>query len=318
MENENGFRNNYSNHKDNKWQSLQKTIYDSSKNEILGRTPKSWGQLLVFYIIFYAVLAALFAICMQGLMATINDVEPKWTQSQSLIGVNPGLGFRPLPAKTEDGALIWYSDQNLTTGQKWIDLLNNFLEPYQRDSTGLNVIPCDYDMKPDESNVCMVNISLFGPCSPEEGYGYKTGSPCVFLKLNRIWGWEPEFYTEPIDLMPIELQTTIKEIPNEKRENIWINCEGEGPADKENIEQFEYFPHRGFPGYFYPFRNVKNYLSPLIAVRITNPTPNVVVNIECRAWAKNIEYVGGNLVREGSVHFEIMVDSKANFTQTPK
>lgn len=61
-------------------------------------------------------------------MATIDDVEPKWTQSESLIGVNPGLGFRPLPAKTEDGALVWYSDQNATTGQRWIDLLDQFLK----------------------------------------------------------------------------------------------------------------------------------------------------------------------------------------------
>lgn len=58
----------------------------------------------------------------------------------------------------------------------------------------------------------------------------------------------------------------------EQRENIWISCEGEGPADKENIKQFQYFPHQGFPGYFYPFRNVKNYLSPLIAVMIVSPT----------------------------------------------
>lgn len=33
-----------------------------------------------------------------------------------------------------------------------------------------------------------------------------------------------------------------------------------------------------------------------------------MVNIECRAWAKNINYKGGDRQREGSVRFEIMKD----------
>lgn len=84
------------------------------------------GQLLIFYTIFYAILGALFAICMKGLLATIDDKVPKWQQESSLIGTNPGLGFRPLPSRTEEGSLIWYNEQNKTTRMKWITLLDNF------------------------------------------------------------------------------------------------------------------------------------------------------------------------------------------------
>ncbi|KAK9869466.1 hypothetical protein WA026_003221 [Henosepilachna vigintioctopunctata] len=284
----------------------------AGENVITKKTLIRIGQLLIFYLIFYAILAALFAICMQGLMATIDDVEPKWTQGDSLIGENPGLGFRPLPAKTEDGALIWYNDKNKTTSEKWINLMDEFLKPYLQNTTGKNMIPCDYTRSPTDGQVCIVDTTLFSHCSPENNYGYNTPSPCVFLKLNRIWGWEPKYYTEATEDMPEQLVIAINGTNEEERQNIWISCEGEGPADKEHVQQFEYFPHQGFPGYYYPFRNVKNYLSPLIAVRILNPTPNVIVNIECRAWAKNIEYASGNLNREGSVHFELMVDSKAS------
>lgn len=34
----------------------------------------------------------------------------------------------------------------------------------------------------------------------------------------------------------------------------------------------------------------------------------VLINVECRAWAKNINYRRHNTLREGSVHFELMID----------
>lgn len=56
----------------------------------------------------------------------------------------------------------------------------------------------------------------------------------------------------------------------EEREQIWVTCQGEDDIDKEMANVFEYYP-RGFAGYYYPYTNTKNYLSPLIAVRIRNP-----------------------------------------------
>lgn len=52
---------------------------------------------------------------------------------------------------------------------------------------------------------------------------------------------------------------------------IWVSCEGENPADVENIGPIEYFPRRGFPGYYYPYENSEGYLSPLVAVHFARP-----------------------------------------------
>lgn len=78
-------------------------------------------------------------------------------------------------------------------------------------------------------------------------------------------------------------------------------------------------------------------MSPLVAVQFTDPkreynsrykfrlgtisrdevipifyrfpsTGGVLINIECRAWAKNIVYKNSAQLREGSVHFELQVD----------
>lgn len=85
------------------------------------------GLLLIFYTLFYIVLAALFAICMQGLFATLDEKTPKWQLDRSLIGTNPGIGFRPISDRTEEGSLIWYNTGNATTIKKWVKLLDQFL-----------------------------------------------------------------------------------------------------------------------------------------------------------------------------------------------
>lgn len=108
---------------------------------------------------------------------------------------------------------------------------------------------------------------------------------------------------------------------------IWISCEGENPADIENLGPVNYFPQRGFPGYYYPYVNQRGYQAPIIAINFERPkskiltncvkssscnenyfhfVAGVLINIECKAWARNI--VHDRTERRGSVHFELMVD----------
>lgn len=50
---------------------------------------------------------------------------------------------------------------------------------------GVNQVDCG-DVKPPRDEVCAFNTSLLGPCSRENGYGYKNRTPCVIVKLNRV------------------------------------------------------------------------------------------------------------------------------------
>nr|CAI5818551.1 unnamed protein product [Callosobruchus analis] len=258
-----------------RWEKFRRAIYDPNTNQILGRTPKSWGQLFIFYSIFYMVLAALFAICMQGLFATLDENEPTWTLERSLIGVNPGLGFRPISHRTEEGSLIWYNVTNQTTIQKWVDLADEFLEPYKAPQTGENFVNCNFDKPPGPKQVCITSVDKLGNCHPSKKYGYNSSSPCVFLKLNRIYGWEPEFYTTPEEDMPEGLKQHIKTRQGDEKKQIWVTCNGINDFDKENIRGFNYHP-RGFASYYYPYKNLKNYLSPIIGVEIVNVTRKLI------------------------------------------
>lgn len=70
----------------------------------------------------------MFAICMQGLLASLSAIEPKWQQDDSLIGSNPGLGLRPLSENTDRGSLIWYDAKDKSQVDYWTGLLSEFLQ----------------------------------------------------------------------------------------------------------------------------------------------------------------------------------------------
>lgn len=86
----------------------------------------------------------------------------------------------------------------------------------------------------------------------------------------------------------------------------WHDCVEQNPADKENIGPIEYTPSQTIRSNFFPFENQHGYLSPFVMVRFANPARGVLINIECKAWAKNIKH--DRAEREGSVHFELLID----------
>lgn len=120
-----------------------------------------------------------------------------------------------------------------------------------------------------------MDISKFEGCTSSNAYGYNNTSPCIFIKLNRIYGWIPEFYNDPEDLpkeMPDDLKAHIAGLPESHRNQIWVSCLGENGSDQQIIGNVQYYPMRGFPSYFYPYLNAPGYVSPLVAVQFENPT----------------------------------------------
>lgn len=66
-------------------------LYNSEEGTILGRTPLSWFQITLFYIVFYAGLAAFWVGCLALFLQTIDYKVPTWYGKGTIIGVNPGL-----------------------------------------------------------------------------------------------------------------------------------------------------------------------------------------------------------------------------------
>lgn len=105
---------------------------------------------------------------------------------------------------------------------------------------------------------------------------------------------------------------------------MWLECDGENPADKENLGEVTYYPTNGVSASFYPYTNQRGYLSPVIFAKLDNPkrefqtcnsknclyllssADGVMIAIECKAWAMNIEH--DSMERRGLAHFELMID----------
>ncbi|XP_043274647.1 sodium/potassium-transporting ATPase subunit beta-2-like [Venturia canescens] len=300
-----------------RWEAIRDVFYNPNEHTVLGRTNKQWGITGLFYLVFFSCLAVFCAMCYHGFMATLSYERPRWTLDSSLIGTNPGLGFRPLPRIPEARSLIWYNATNATQVDDWVSNIDEFLTHY-RDSSklpngGRNQQVCSYEHQNVEpGNVCAVEVHQFGPCSPKTKYGFHNSSPCVFIKLNRIFGWIPDYYNNPNQLpeeMPQDLIARIKTYNSTWLNTIWISCKGADPFDRENIGPIKYFPEffpQGLPGFYYPYENIPGYLSPLLAVQFERPKTHVIIAVECRAWAKNIQY--DPYLKLGMVHFELLID----------
>jgi sodium/potassium-transporting ATPase subunit beta len=259
------------------------------------------AKLLIFYSIFYAVLAGFSAAMFAVFLRTLDDRQPKWQQDNSLIGSSPGLGVVPR------ASLIMYNSSDISIAKLWIEQLDEFLAPYIEKSE--NVQNCDYREAPDEGKVCDFKIDVkLAPCLSVYSYGFESTGPCVFLKLNKIYGWIPEYYdSDSVPLhAPEDLKTTIKAAEARRQhKKVWVSCEAEDASQAQDLGTVQYFPEEGFNVKYFPYTNLPGYMSPLVAVHFASPKRGVLFKIECKAWAYNIKHSRKD--NRGLVRFELLI-----------
>jgi len=270
------------------WEAIKFLLYNPETGEVLTRTPKSWALITVFYIIYYTCLAGFWAAMLTIFLQTLPEGNrPKWLTSDSLIGRSPGLGLRPAQAaENVDSSMIIINKSVEDSWKGWADRSKEFLAKY------------------DGSE----HLSKLESCGTGN-YGYDEGKPCIFLKLNKIYGLQHDFFNDTADLpadMPQGLKDHIaSKMPDANQ--VWVDCQPKNPADKEALAgKITYFPaDRGFPERYFPFEGQEDYKSPLVAVQFEPQTAGQLIHIECRAWAKNIGYSRRDKI--GIASLEIML-----------
>lgn len=303
------------------WEGFKQFLWNSETSEFLGRTASSWFKICLFYLVYYTFLTGFFIAMLVVFYQTLDEHVPKWQNSNGIIGSNPGVGFRPKPIMDNvDSTLVFYR-QGTTVGtwKTWVDSLDEFLADYKnamkKPKSSTDLIDCSFSVTPGEGQICLVNATnlITGPCTEENKYGFVDGKPCILLKLNRIFGWVPTPYnsTKLPEDMPKNLKDFIKEKETGGQADmasrmVWFSCEGENPADKENLGKVDWYPYPGVPDYFFPYEKQPGYLSPAVFAHLTNPKHHVLISVTCKAWAKNIHH--NTMERQGSAHFELMID----------
>ncbi|XP_055310913.1 sodium/potassium-transporting ATPase subunit beta-2-like [Sitodiplosis mosellana] len=235
-----------------------------------------------------------------------------------------GLEYCPMPPEAHLGStLIWYRSNRPDNMVYWHDTINKFLDEYTEPKFKENIdSECNFGHSAAAGKYCPFRVESLDNCSPgktDRKYGFPEQKPCIFLRLNNIYDWTPrvfnetdenqisdEFERSQYQKMPDFVRDTIGYIGNPVERNIiWVSCEGKDPVDVENLGPVRYTPRRGFPAYYFPFTNVKGYQAPVVAVQFERPKTNIIINIVCKAWAKNIL---NDPTEQGSVQFQLLLD----------
>ena len=140
------------------------------------------------------------------------------------------------------------------------------------------------------------HVALFADtqCTSANAYGFRTDKPCILLKLNKIISWLPASNTS----------------------SVLIKCTGESSADKDNLKQVTYHSGDGksnneqgeISGKYFPFFGQKDYRAPFVFAQF-DIAANTLVNVECRAYADNIDNQD-RLNRRGMTKFSLFVSNK--------
>ena len=137
--------------------SSENYFYNSRRKELLGRTISSWLKLISFYLLFTAILAMLWGLCMGVFFQTLDFYIPKQIDNTR----NPGLGFRPaggLGYKNDKGpdspasvysSLIWFKHGGQGNWQQLKENLDVFLAQYEPGYfAGSTLTKCSFENDP--------------------------------------------------------------------------------------------------------------------------------------------------------------------------
>jgi len=270
-----------------------KFIYNGDDGTVLGRNGASWGRLGAFYFVYYAFLAALFAISINICLSCLPKDKPYYqTRLQT-----PGVTIQPkLHSKESLSTDIQYSIKDKSY-EKLVSHLDDFLAPYTKED--------------------------FGPCGTA-GYGYADGTPCIFVKVNKIIDWKAYGFTDLqvesdradnrdqnskapalVDVLP-----TITSGPYDPN-LIYIACYGLKEEHQDNLGKVTYYPEAnpGLPLSSFPYMGPEAadpYKSPIVAVQLGEVKTGVEISVGCKAYALNI--LDDARTNSGFLHFKVKID----------
>ncbi|KAK9753006.1 Sodium / potassium ATPase beta chain [Popillia japonica] len=241
-------------------------MYNRESSTYCNKSCKHWWLLVLHYITFLKTRKEpLF--CKTDLLSTSTPalgIFPRLQQQvTSLIWYTRKKHHGIFPRLQQQvTSLIWYTrkkhHKESVTPETYIKIIDEFLKPYDNLSPSIYV-DCKVT-KPKSNQYCMFSRTDLGPCG-KDGYGYKIDKPCIYLKLNKLRYWRPEYKSD------------------ETKPKKGINSTGRQTTDINSS--------RGpfFKDYFFPFDGSRWYRSPLIGIQFENLNRGFVIGVKCFAKA---------------------------------
>ncbi|XP_043686991.1 sodium/potassium-transporting ATPase subunit beta-2-like isoform X7 [Vespula pensylvanica] len=201
-----------------------------------------------------------------------------------------GIGYKPNIPLPLTSPIIWISETNKNARSKrYVQALTDFLKDYTTNSTQRELKCSEGQLRPySKLKPCFFDVKSLGTCG-KAPYGYTIPiQPCVLIKFNKRLGWIPRYYNRS-SVLPRTMPNFLKKIIKKSdKVYIWLSCNGADNIDKEHIGKIEYIPNPGFPIEYFPFRGQKDYVSPVVAIKFKNLTPNRLLTVQCIVWSSNV------------------------------
>ncbi|KAK1803378.1 hypothetical protein P4O66_020717 [Electrophorus voltai] len=307
-------------------------FWNPRTRELLGRTASSWGMMegyrwyplsvipgliLLFYLVFYTFLAGMFCLTMYVMLLTLDDYKPTWQDRLA----TPGMMIQPKAQNLE----ITYNMKSTESWDTYVQALDGFLAPYNDSQQVLKNDACapdQYFIQEDSGQVrnnpkrsCQFNRTVLGECSglTDRTYGYRSGKPCVLIKLNRV----TTHCREIKDATKCGTDITDTDQSQHQCMSRARHSLLSSPGQREETDflgQIAYFPTNGtFNLMYYPYYGMRaqvNYSQPLVAVKFLNITLNADVNVECRINSNTIGDYSDRDKFAGRVSFKLRINSE--------
>ncbi|KAG2463706.1 AT1B4 protein, partial [Polypterus senegalus] len=234
-----------------------------------GRMPykTEYALIILFYLVLYAFLAAMFSVCMYALLLTISPYKPTYRERV----VPPGVMISPCV----EGFDIAFNASDSESWKKYKEALDYYLNPfcfaaYDDDIQEKKNLLCNgenYIMRDGAEDAvrtaCQFKRSLLGNCSGivDPSFGYSEGKPCILMKMNRIVGYLPGDGTA-----------------------VSVSCEVQ-KGEQEDLGPPSFYPSNSFSLKYYPYYGKLvhvNYTSPLVAIQFAEVKKDVLLTVQCK------------------------------------
>ncbi|XP_017102865.2 sodium/potassium-transporting ATPase subunit beta-1 [Drosophila bipectinata] len=222
-------------------------VLDLEKKSLFGRTAWAWIRIFLYFLVFYLFLYGFYFIWRTIISSIFMFKDrPRWFKGA------PGLSVFPTNETT-----ISYYQHLMSDVYPLADSIDDHMSKLKDNAE-------DY----------------FEECNNDKLWGYPSGKPCLFVKLNYVMGFIPDTYDTPGSLpvkAPEELSDLIRKYGGAPK--IWLTCKViQGPSPK-----IEYIP-----GPYYTVTGEMKGTARIVAVQLNELKPNSKTFIRCTAWAKNI------------------------------
>lgn len=258
--------------KPSKWVKRFRFIYNRETGQFCGRTCRSWGLLVIYFLCFYVVLAALFMVMMHVFLTNVIPVSsPLRTGENSILEFIPGVNMNPR-LSIESGLIVASINESSIFHKNYLLSVEQFFnKTYRSRGYTTNGINCSDNTTPRNiTQFCLVDKDILGPCADPLNE-LRLGRICVFVRINKIYGWVPNVENKILS------------------NDTFVFCEAQYPGDANNLGTPMYYPSYNInnstygviSNMYFPFINQMNYSSPVVAVQFPQMTTNLAIQAQC-------------------------------------